>query len=86
MADITFKPVKGRILVQPEEKQEQTAAGILLPQSTKDDLPVSGTVVVGSIDFPNDTKIFFSRYGFDAITIDEKPFCIVNEAMILGVF
>lgn len=42
---IKIKPVSGYILVEPEEKEEQTASGIYIPDSGSGEKPQQGKVI-----------------------------------------
>lgn len=96
---ISFKPVGDRILVRPEEIQdEKTPSGIIIPDSARKEKPERGLVIaVGpgkrgddNVIIPVSVKVgdevMFSKYGFDEITINDEEYYVVSESNILGTF
>ena len=79
-----FKPTNNRILIRPDEKQQTTSTGIILPDSKE--LPVTGTVEVGDNEFKKGQRVLFSKFGYDEVTIEKKSFYIVSVTNILGIF
>ena len=85
---MAFEPLKDRVLVLREEKSNQTASGIYIPDTAKEK-PLEGKVIaVGpkaikhgiSID---DTVVFASYSGME-ITIEGKEYLILLSKEILG--
>jgi chaperonin GroES len=47
MAKLSFKPLGGRVLVEPIEQEEVTAGGIVLPETAKEK-PQQGKILAWS--------------------------------------
>jgi chaperonin GroES len=53
MAKISFKPLGGRVLVEPVEQEEVTASGIVLPETAKEK-PQQGKILAAGPGDRND--------------------------------
>ncbi len=93
MANI--KPLSDRVLVRPDEVEEKTSSGIIIPDTAKEK-PQRGTVVAaGPGKVENGTKIdmsvkegdhiLYGKYSGTEITLDGVEYLIMREADILGV-
>ena len=93
---LSISPLGDRVVVLPLAKEEQTASGILIPDSANREKPEQGTVVAvgpGRYDdgtlVPMSTKVgdtvLFSKYGYDEIKVDGEEFYIVSENNILAI-
>lgn len=96
---IKFKPAGDRVLVKPEEPQdEKTASGIIIPDTAKKEKPERGIVVAAGEGKRNEKgdilpmrykvgdKVMFSKYGYDEIMIDDVEYYVISESNILGTF
>jgi chaperonin GroES len=90
-----IKPLSDRVLVQPEEAEEKTASGIIIPDTAKEK-PQQGKIVsVGPGKVENGTKIdmtvkegdtvLYGKYAGTEITLDGEEYMIMRESDILGV-
>ncbi|MGF1679224.1 MAG: co-chaperone GroES [Candidatus Methylacidiphilales bacterium] len=96
MANIKFKPMGDRVLVQPVEEKEVKKGGIIIPDSAKEK-PQEGKVVAlgtGKKDengkvIPFEVKagdtVLFSKYGGTEVKVDDENYLIMREDDILGV-
>ena len=93
MASIT--PLSDRVVVKPQEAEEQTASGLYIPDTAKEK-PQRGTVIaVGSGRVENGTKIdmtvkegdtvLYGKYAGTEITLDGDDVLIMRESDILGI-
>ena len=92
----SIKPLGDKVLVQPSAGAEQTAGGIVLPDSAKE-RPQEGTVIaVGSgRTLDNGTKVelgvkegdlvIYSKYGGTEVKLDGTEYLILDESSILAV-
>lgn len=80
-----FRPTNGRVLVRPDAAEEKTSFGLLLVDSQKEK-PVTGVVVVGNDVAKKGSRVLFSRYGFDELTLDKVIYYVVSSESILGTF
>lgn len=93
MANI--KPLSDRVLVQPEEAEEQTSSGIIIPDTAKEK-PQQGKVVAvgpGKVEDGNKIdmsvsegdKVLYGKYAGTEITLDGEDYMIMRESDILGI-
>jgi chaperonin GroES len=91
-----MKPLGDRVLVQPQQEEDMTKGGIIIPD-TAQEKPQQGKVIAlgtGKLD-DNGKKIAFNvkvgdlvlmpKYGGTEVKIDDKEYQIVREDDILGV-
>jgi chaperonin GroES len=93
---LNLRPLGDRVVIEPSEGEEQTAGGILLPETAKEK-PQQGTIVaVGpgrrdddgkliAMDVSLDDKVLYAKYAGTEIKIDGKKLLIVKESDILAV-
>jgi chaperonin GroES len=89
MAKFSGKPLKDRVVVEPAQAEEKTAAGIIIPDTAKEK-PQKGTVVAvgnGKKDEPMTVKVgdnvLYGKYSGTEVTVDGKPYQIMREDDIL---
>jgi chaperonin GroES len=93
---LSIQPLSDRVVVKPQAKEETTAAGIIIPDSAKQDAPSKGTVVAvgpGRYDdgdlIPMSVQVgdtvLFSKYGFDEVKVDGQDYYILSESSVLAV-
>ncbi len=90
-------PLDDRILVKPEEAEEKTKGGIILPEAAKDK-PTQGEVVAvgpgkltdaGERTAPTvkvGDKVIYGKYAGSDIKIDGKEHKILRESEIFAKF
>ena len=94
---MNLKPLDDRIVVKPNEAEERTASGLVIPDTAKEK-PQQGTVLaVGpgrwSDDegehFPLDIKVgdvvLYSKYGGTEVTIEGADLLILNSRDVLAI-
>ncbi len=91
-----LKPLDDRVVVIPQEAEEITAGGIVLPETAKEK-PMMGKVVsVGPGKMLDDGKrakmsvkkkdvVLYGKYGGSEVEIDGKEYKILRESEILGI-
>ena len=97
MADkLNLKPLGDRLVVEPQEKEERTASGIILPETAKEK-PQEGTVLAagpGRTDdegkrLPMDVKVgdavLYAKYAGTEVKINDKKLLILKESDILAI-
>ena len=89
-------PMEDRIVVKPQEAEEMTAGGIVLPDSAKEK-PLTGTVVSvgpgkmldsgnrGKMSVKKKDVVLYSKYGGTDVEVDGKEYKIFRESEILGI-
>jgi len=91
-----IKPLEDRIVVSPEEAEEKTASGIILPDTAKEKPQIGKVVAVGKgrvSDSGNTVKmtlkvgdrVLYGKYSGSEITIDGKDVMIMKESDVLAV-
>jgi len=93
---LSLKPLGDRLVVEPVEKEERTASGIILPETAKEK-PQEGTVLAagpGRTDddgkrIPMDVKVgdvvLYAKYAGTEVKIDDKKLLILKESDILAI-
>ena len=92
----SIKPLEDRVLVRPEEGEETTASGIVIPDTAKEK-PQEGTVLAVGPGKRSDTgdlipmevkdgdKIIYSKYGGTEIKVDGEELLILSARDVLAV-
>ena len=93
---LNIKPLGSRLVVEPIEREDVTASGIVLPETAKEK-PQKGTILsVGDGDrnekgerIPLDVKagdtVLFAKYSGTEIKIDDKKLLILKESDVLAI-
>jgi chaperonin GroES len=93
---ISLKPLGNRVVVEPQEEEEITAGGIVLPETAKEK-PQKGTVLaVGPGDrnedgerIPMDVSegdtVLYAKYAGTEIKLDGKKLLILRESDLLAI-
>jgi chaperonin GroES len=88
--------MEDRIVVKPQEAEEKTAGGIVLPDSAKEK-PLMGTVISvgpgkmldsgnrGAMSVKKKDVVLYSKYGGTDVEVDGKEYKIFRESEILGI-
>ncbi len=89
MAELKGKILAGKILVKPQEAEEKTQSGIIIPDSAKEK-PQQGTVVlVGTAkkDEPMEIKagdvVVYGKYSGSELTIDGVDYMLMSQTDVL---
>jgi chaperonin GroES len=93
---MNLKPLADRLVVEPNEQEEVTAGGIILPETAKEK-PQQGKVIAagpGRTDedgtrIPMDVnvgdKVLYAKYSGTEIKMDGKKLLILRESDILAI-
>ncbi|TVR18470.1 MAG: co-chaperone GroES [Anaerolineaceae bacterium] len=93
---VNIKPLGDRLIVEPVEKEETIAGGLLLPETAKEK-PQQGVVLaVGegrrddsgqriAMDVQSGDKVLFAKYAGTEIKLDGKKLLIMKETDVLGI-
>ncbi len=91
-----IKPLEDRILVRPEEGQETTVSGIVIPDTAKEK-PQEGTVLAIGPGKRSDTgdlipmevkegdRVMYSKYGGTEIKVDGEELLILSSRDVLAI-
>ncbi len=92
----TIKPLEDRILVRPEESEETTVSGIVIPDTAKEK-PQEGTVLaVGPgkrsesgelipMDVKEGDRVIYSKYGGTEIKLGGEDLLILSSRDVLAI-
>jgi chaperonin GroES len=96
MAKLSFKPLGGRVLIEPIEQEETTAGGIILPETAKEKPQEGKVLAVGpgerddegkriALDVKVGDKVLFAKYSGTEVKMDGKKLLILRESDLLGI-
>jgi len=93
---MSLKPLGNRVVVEPEEQEEITAGGIVLPETAKEK-PQKGTILsVGPgerdedgkripMDVATGDKVLFAKYAGTEIKVEGQKLLILKESDLLAI-
>ena len=92
-----IQPLADHVLIEPNEEEETTAFGIVLPETMNKERPEQGKVIAVGPGKKNSKgelvpvgvkvgqQVLFSKYGPNEIKIDGKEYLIAKEENILAI-
>jgi chaperonin GroES len=91
MSEVKIKPLADRVLIKPEEAEDKTASGIIIPDSAKEK-PQRGTVIAagpGTKDEKMEVKVgdsvLYGKYSGTELNFDGKDYLIMKQSDILAI-
>jgi chaperonin GroES len=93
---LNLRPLGDRVVVEPLEKEEKTASGIILPETAKEK-PQEGTVLAAgpgrtddegkriAMDIKVGNVVLYAKYSGTEVKIDDKKLLILKESDILAI-
>ncbi len=99
MADqaLNLRPLADRVIVEPLEREETTAGGILLPETAKEKPQEGKILAVGPgrwdedgkkrvpLEVAVDDRVVYAKYSGTEIKLGDKKLLILGEKDILAV-
>ena len=97
MANMIFRPLYDRVLVERLESEEKTAGGIIIPDTAKEK-PMQGLVIAVGTGTKSDKgdvvplqvkagdKILFGKWSGTEIKLEGKDYLVMKESDIMGIF
>ena len=89
MAELKGKILAGKILVKPQESEEKTQSGIIIPDSAKEK-PQQGTVVMVGADKkdePMEIKVgnvvVYGKYSGTELHIEGEDYLLMSQTDVL---
>ena len=91
-----IKPLEDRILVRPDEGEETTASGIVIPDTAKEK-PQEGTVLATGpgkrsdtgdlvpMDVKDGDRVIYSKYGGTEIKVEGEDLLILSARDVLAI-
>ena len=93
-----LQPLEDRIVVRPNEAEERTVSGLVIPDTAKEK-PQQGTVLavgpgkrseqtgqVIPVDVKEGDTVVYSKYGGTEITVDGEDLLILSSRDVLAIF
>lgn len=89
MAQLKGKVLAGKVLVKPQEAEEKTASGIIIPDSAKEK-PRQGTVImVGApkkdeeMEVKKGDVVLYGKYSGQELTVNNEDYLLISQSDIL---
>jgi chaperonin GroES len=90
-----LKPLGDRVVLKPQEAEEKTQSGIILPDSAKEKPQAAIVTAVGSGKTENGKvsemqvkvgdKVIYSKYSGTEVTYEDEEYIIVSQNDIIAV-
>ena len=93
---LNLRPLSDRLVVDPQEKEEMTASGIILPETAKEK-PQKGTVLAAGpgrtgddgkrieMDVKTGDVVLYARFAGTEIKINDRKLLILKESDVLAI-
>jgi chaperonin GroES len=94
---MNLQPLDDRIVVRPNDAEETTASGLVIPDSAKEKPQQGAVLAVGpgrrsdnsgeliQMDVAEGDTVVYSKYGGTEITIDGEDLLILNARDVLAI-
>lgn len=89
MAQVTGKPLAGKVLIKPRIAEEKTASGLIIPDSAKEK-PLQGEIVaVGrakkdeEMEVKAGDQVLYGKYSGTEVTINDEKYLLMSQTDIL---
>ena len=94
---MSLKPLDDRIVVEPNEAEQTTASGLVIPDTAKEKPQQGKVLAVGPgkraentgdlipLDISVGQTVLYSKYGGTEVTVDGKDLLILSSRDVLAV-
>lgn len=89
MAQISGRPLSGKVLIKPKAAEQKTASGIIIPDSAQEK-PLQGEIVaVGAakkdeeMEVKVGDKVLYGKYSGTELNIDGEDYLLMSQSDIL---
>lgn len=89
MAQLKGKILAGKVLVKPNEAEERTTSGIIIPDSAKEKPRQGKVVMVGAskkdeeMEVKTGDVVLYGKYAGQELTIDGNEYLLISQTDIL---
>jgi len=94
--DVKLKPLGDRLVVEPREREETTASGIILPETAKEKPQEGQVLAIGpgrrdddgdriEMDVAVGDTVLYAKYAGTEIKMDGKKLLILKESDVLAI-
>ena len=93
---MNFKPLFDRVVIEPEVKENVSASGIVLPQTSQERPQIGKVVAVGDGENFDCNKtemrvkigdrVLFEKYAGTELKVDGKTYVVMRQIDVIGVF
>ncbi|MGH2682635.1 MAG: co-chaperone GroES [Actinomycetota bacterium] len=95
MAKFQLEPLEDRVVVKPEEEEETTVSGIVIPDTAKEK-PQQGLIKAAGpgrfedgkrvpMDVKVGDKILYSKYGGTEVKVEGEEYLVLSSRDILAI-
>jgi chaperonin GroES len=93
---LNLRPLGDRLVIEPQEREEKTASGIILPETAKEK-PQEGTVLAAGpgrtddngkrieMDVKTGDVVLYAKYAGTEVKVDDRKLLILKESDILAI-
>jgi chaperonin GroES len=96
MADLKLRPLGDRVWIEPIEREETTASGIILPETAKEKPQEGKVLAVGPgvrneegqrqpLDVKAGNRVLFAKYAGTEVKQNGTKYLIMRESDILAI-
>lgn len=93
---MNLKPLGDRLVVEPQEQEQTTASGLVLPETAKEKPQQGSVIAVGPgrrdddgaripLDVSVGDVVLYAKYGGTEIKVEEKKLLILKESDVLAI-
>jgi len=93
---MNLKPLGDRLVVEPQESEQMTASGLVLPETAKEKPQQGSVLAVGpgrrdddgnriQMDVSVGDTVLYAKYGGTEVKIDDKKLLILKESDVLAI-
>jgi len=89
MAKIKGKILAGKVLVKPNEAEEKTASGIIIPDSAKEKPRQGKVVLVGAakkdevMEVKEGDQVLYGKYAGQELSINGEDYLLISQTDLL---
>ena len=89
MAQLKGRILAGKVLVKPNEAEEKTSTGIIIPDSAKEKPRQGKVVLVGAakkdeeMEVKKGDLVLYGKYAGQELSIDSEEYLLISQSDIL---